>query len=78
MLSLYKGNIKLHAHSSSYVVYIMRHTHILKPQLKQFSLHIWHGNIADAEWMQILAPQDNADLLMDSEEADDDFDKILS
>ena len=36
----------------------------------------WNGTTAEAEWMMTLAPQDIADLLIDLEETDDDFDEL--
>ena len=76
MLPPCKGNLKFHVRRSNYVAYIMRHAHILKPQLQHFSLHGWNGTTAEAEWMTTLASQDIADLLIDAEEIVDDFEEL--
>lgn len=80
MLPPCKENLKFHIRRSNYIAYIMRHAHMLKPQLQHFSLHGWNGTTAEAEWMTTLAPQDIADVLIASEEAnvkvDDGFDEL--
>ena len=50
----------------------MRHAHLLRPGLQNFSLYGSNETTGEAEWMTTLTPQDIVDMLVENEQTSDD------
>ena len=77
-------NLLLHIKRANYVAYLVHHANELKPQLESYLQHAWDETAA-ATWVETAAAtwvetysslQQIADILIDSEENDDEFEAL--
>ena len=78
MLPPCKGNLRLHFQRANYVAYVMRHAHLLRPNLQNFSLHGWDETSGEAKWVTALTPHDIVEVLVEAEEdaSDEEIDIV--